>query len=135
MIAAAARAWCNCANWKQQEATVAFQRTVLTAGKEIDDAFTGYSAERQQLADLTSCEQSARQAYELALARYDGGAVDFVTVLDNQRAMLQAMFEKASSEGRLLVRFVAINRALGTGSMNDTEAHRGVPGEVALRTV
>ena len=41
------------------------------------------------------------------------GAVDFVTVLDSQRALLQATFGKASSEGRLLVRFVAINRALG----------------------
>ena len=37
--------------------------------------------------ELTSREQSARQAYDLALARYDGGAVDFVTVLDSQRAL------------------------------------------------
>ena len=35
---------------EQQEAAVAFQRTVLTAWKEIDDALTGYTAERQQLA-------------------------------------------------------------------------------------
>ena len=98
---------------EQQEAAVAFQRTVLTAWKEIDDALTGYTAERQQLRELTSRERSARQAYDLALARYEGGAVDFVTVLDSQRALLQATFDKASSEGRLLVRFVAINRALG----------------------
>jgi outer membrane protein TolC len=98
---------------EQQEAAVAFQRTVLTAWKEIDDALTGYTAERQQFRELTSREQSARQAYDLARARYDGGAVDFVTVLDSQRALLQATFDKASSEGRLLVRFVAINRALG----------------------
>jgi outer membrane protein TolC len=98
---------------EQQEAAVAFQRTVLTAWKEIDDALTGYSAERQQLRELTSREQSARQAYDLALARYDGGATDFVTVIDSQRSLLQAKFDKASSEGRLMVRFVGINRALG----------------------
>ena len=98
---------------EQQEAAVAFQRTVLTAWKEIDDALTGYTAERQQLRELTSREQSARQAHDLALARYEGGAVDFVTVLDSQRSLLQATFDKASSEGRLVVRFVAINRALG----------------------
>lgn len=34
-------------------------------------------------------------------------------VLNSQRGLLQARFDKASSEGRLLVRFVAINRALG----------------------
>ena len=98
---------------EQQEAAVAFQRTVLTAWKEIDDALTGYTAERQQLRELASREQSARQVYDLAKARYDGGAVDFVAVLDSQRALLQATFDKASSEGRLLARFVAINRALG----------------------
>ena len=89
---------------EQQEAAVAFQRTVLTAWKEIDDALTGYTAERQQLGELTSREESARQAYELALARADGGAVDVVTVLDNQRALLQATFDKARSEGRVLGR-------------------------------
>ena len=38
-------------------------------------------------------EQSARQAYELAQARYQGGAVDFVAVLDSQRSYLQARFD------------------------------------------
>jgi NodT family efflux transporter outer membrane factor (OMF) lipoprotein len=98
---------------EQQEAAIVYQTTVLTAWKEIDDALTGYTAEQQQFRELTLREQSARQAYDLAQARYDGGAVDFVTVLDNQRALLQATFDKAGSEGRLLVRFVAINRALG----------------------
>ena len=70
-------------------------------------------AERQQLRELTSQEQSARRAYDLAPARYEGAAVDFVTVLDSQRALLQATFDGASRERRLLVRFVAINRALG----------------------
>ena len=74
---------------EQQEAAVAFQRTVLAAWKEIDDALTGYTAEQQQRTELTSREQSARQAYDLAQARYDGGAVDFVTVLDSQRALFK----------------------------------------------
>ena len=87
---------------------------MLTAWKEIDDALTGYTAERQQLRELVSREQSARQACKSALARYEGGAVDSVTVLDNQRALLQATFDKASSEGRLFGEIgTAINRALG----------------------
>ena len=98
---------------QQQEAAVAFQRTVLAAWKEIDDALTGYTAERQQLGELTAREQSERGAYELARARYEGGAIDFVAVLDSQRMLLQATFDKASSEGRLLARFVSVNRALG----------------------
>jgi NodT family efflux transporter outer membrane factor (OMF) lipoprotein len=98
---------------EQQEAAVAYQRTVLAAWKEIDDALTAYTAEQQQRTELSLREQSARQAYGLAQARYDGGATDFVAVLDAQRAYLQARFESVASDGRVLGQFVAINRALG----------------------
>lgn len=57
--------------------------------------------------------QNARQTFDLAQARYDGGAVDFVAVLDSQRSYLQARSDLTASEGRLLIQFVAINRALG----------------------
>ena len=98
---------------QQQEAAVAYQRTVLAAWTEIDDALTSYTAEQQQRNELIAREQNARQAYELARARYDGGAVDFVAVLDGQRSYLQARFDLVANEGRLLTQFVAINRALG----------------------
>jgi NodT family efflux transporter outer membrane factor (OMF) lipoprotein len=98
---------------EQQEAAVAYQRTVLAAWKEIDDAITAYTAERQQQIDLVAREQSARESLDLAQARYDGGAVDFVSVLDSQRSYLQARFDVVASDGRLLSQFVAINRALG----------------------
>ena len=39
--------------------------------------------------------------------------MDFVAVLDSQRSYLQARFDLVASEGRLLARYVAINRALG----------------------
>jgi NodT family efflux transporter outer membrane factor (OMF) lipoprotein len=98
---------------EQQEAAVAYQHTVLAAWKEIDDAITAYTAERQQQIDLVAREQSARQSLDLAQARYDGGAVDFVSVLDSQRLYLQARFDLVASEGRLLAQYVVINRALG----------------------
>jgi NodT family efflux transporter outer membrane factor (OMF) lipoprotein len=98
---------------QQQEAAVAYQHTVLAAWKEIDDALTAYTAEQQQRSELVAREQSARQAYDLAQARYEGGAVDFVAVLDSQRSYLEARFDVVASDGRLLAQFVAINRALG----------------------
>jgi outer membrane protein TolC len=98
---------------EQQEAAVAYQRTVLAAWKEIDDALTAYTAERQQRTELVGRLQNARQAFDLSQARYEGGAVDFVAVLDSQRSYLQARSDVVASEGRLLTQFVAINRALG----------------------
>lgn len=98
---------------QQQEAAVNYQRTVLQAWQEIDEALNGYAAERQQAAELQARVKSAGQAYELSRARYDGGAVDFIAVLDSQRSYLQARRDLVSSNGRLGRWFVTLNKAIG----------------------
>jgi NodT family efflux transporter outer membrane factor (OMF) lipoprotein len=98
---------------QQQEAAVAYQRTVLQAWQEIDEALNGYTAERQQGAELQARVDSANEAYRLSRARYDGGAIDFIAVLDSQRGLLQARRDLATSQGRLGGWFVTINKAIG----------------------
>jgi len=98
---------------EQQEAAVNYQQTVLGAWQEIDDALSAYTAEQQRARQLASRERSAREAYELAQARYEGGMVDFMAVLDSQRGYLQARRDLAVSEGRLATRYVMINKAVG----------------------
>ncbi len=98
---------------EQQEAAVKYQQTVLKAWQEIDDALSAYTAEQQRMRQLTLRERSAREAYELARARYEGGMIDFMGVLDSQRAHLQARRDLAVSEGRLATRYVMINKAVG----------------------
>jgi NodT family efflux transporter outer membrane factor (OMF) lipoprotein len=98
---------------QQQEAAIAYQRTVLQAWQEIDDALNGYTAERQQATDLQARVHSAGQAYELARARYDGGTVDFIAVLDSERGYLQARRDLVASNGRMSSWFVTVNRAIG----------------------
>lgn len=98
---------------EQQEAAVNYQRTVLQAWQEIDDALNGYAAERQQAQQMQARLNSTRKAYELARARYDGGTVDFTVVLDGQRAYLQARRDLVASQGRLGNRYVMVNRVIG----------------------
>ncbi|MGH8348836.1 MAG: efflux transporter outer membrane subunit [Pseudomonas sp.] len=98
---------------EQQEAAVNYQQTVLRAWQEIDDALSAYTAERQRNEALTTRAQSAEQAYDLAQARYEGGATDFLSVLDSQRGYLQARRDLASSEGNLYLRYVMVNKAIG----------------------
>lgn len=107
---------------EQQEAAVNYQRTVLQAWQEIDDALSGYAAERQQAQQLQARLDSTRQAYELARARYDGGTVDFTAVLDGQRAYLQARRDLVASQGRLGTRYVMVNRVTGNIPRSDTKA-------------
>lgn len=98
---------------QQQEAAVAFQRTVLQAWQEIDDALSGYRAAQRQARALQRRVDAASLAYRLAQARYAGGASDFLAVLDSRHAWLQARRDLAAGQGRLDISFVAVNKALG----------------------
>jgi|JI10StandDraft_1071094.scaffolds.fasta_scaffold28377_5 NodT family efflux transporter outer membrane factor (OMF) lipoprotein len=98
---------------EQKEAAVAFQQTVHKAWQEIDDALNGYAAEQQQNAKLVARRDSARQALDLATARYEGGVITWLEVLDSRRSYLHARRDLAESDMRLGTRYVAVNKAIG----------------------
>lgn len=98
---------------QQQEAAVNYQKTVLKAWQEIDDALSAYSAEQQQVQELKKRSDAASDAYQLVQARYDGGATDYTAVLDAQRSYLQARRDLVGSQGRLSTRYVTVNKAIG----------------------
>ncbi len=107
---------------QQQEAAVNYQKTVLKAWQEIDDALAAYSAEQQQARELKTRSDAASDAYQLAQARYDGGATDYTAVLDSQRSYLQARRDLVGSEGRLNTRYVAVNKAIGNAPLREEDA-------------
>ena len=112
---------------EQKEAAVAYQKTVLKAWQEIDDALNAYTAEQQQNDKLTARLESARAAFELASARYRGGIITWLDVIDSQRAMFQALRDLAESNGRLGTRFVALNKAIGNSPPSGDVAAINVP--------
>ena len=101
---------------EQQEAAVNYQQTVLKAWQEVDDALSGYGAERQRNAQLQARLNSAGQAYDMAKARYAGGMTDFLVELDAQRNYLQARRDLVDSDGQLRLDLVALYKALGGGA-------------------
>lgn len=109
---------------EQQEAAINYQKTVLKAWQEIDDALSAYTAEQQQVAQLQSRLRSTADAYQLARARYDGGIIDFISVLDSQRSDLQARRDLVASEGRMFTRYVMINKAIGSESLDTTTKNK-----------
>ena len=98
---------------QQQEAAIAYQRTVLEAWQQIDTALAAYAAERLQERELDARARHAGLAWELVQAHYKAGTIDFTSVLDSERAYLQSRRELVASQGRLQTRFVAVNRAVG----------------------
>ena len=98
---------------EQQEAAVAYQKTVLQAWQEIDNALNGYAAAQQHRAQLRVREQATADAYKIAQARHDAGLIDFLAVLDARRGYLQTRRDLVDGEALLRSQFIAVNKALG----------------------
>ena len=101
---------------QQQEAAVAWQKSVLQAWSDIDTALNAYSAERQRNAQLAERERLSRDAYSLADVRYRNGRTTFIDALDAQRTLLAAQRDRADSDAQLAIRLVAIYKAIGGGA-------------------
>jgi len=99
----------------QQEAAVSYQQTVLRAWQEIDDALTGYGAERRRNQELQRKLRASGDALDLARARHAGGMTDFLPELDARRTLLQARRDLAQSDSQLRIGLVAVYKAIGGG--------------------
>ncbi len=66
---------------QQQEAAVNFQKTVLQAWHDVDNALTAYEAEQTRRDELVRAVAENQRALDLAQSRYQQGVADFLTVL------------------------------------------------------
>ena len=98
---------------EQQEAAVNYQKTVLRAWHEVDDALNAYTAERQRQLQLKAREDSSRSALQLSTTRYKQGLSDALPVLDAQRNLLAAQRERIQGEATLTLRLLAICKVAG----------------------
>ncbi|KHK91534.1 efflux transporter outer membrane subunit [Novosphingobium malaysiense] len=110
-----------------REAAVDYQRTVLKAWQEIDDALSGYTSDRQQHERLTARARNTADTRDLIEARYRAGAINYLPVIEARRAHLQALRDLAENEGRLRIRFVALNKAIGNAPEEEPATTDGAP--------
>ena len=104
---------------QQQEAAISFQRTVLQAWHDVDNALTAYQAEQTRRDELVQAVAENRRALGLAQSRYQQGVADFLTVLVAQSSLLGAQQQLASSTTAVSSNLVALYKALGGGWETD----------------
>ncbi len=100
---------------QQQEAALFYQRTVLGALHEVDNALTAYGTEQRRRARLEAAVAQGRIALGLARLRYEQGVSDFLQVLTAQRVLLASEQELADSTTTVSTNFVQLYKALGGG--------------------
>ncbi len=103
---------------QQQQAALNYQRTVLAALHDVDNALTAYDAEQRRLQRLQSAVAQNRRALSLARERYEQGVTDFLNVLTAQRNVLLSETDAADSTATVSTNLVQLYKALGGGWEN-----------------
>ena len=92
-----------------------YQRTVLTALQESNDALAGARSGRDQLVAQATQARALGRAYFLAERRYQSGVSSYLEVLDAQRRLFAAQLALVQVQRQYLVSTVDLYRALGGG--------------------
>ncbi len=100
---------------QQREAAVTYQRTVLNAFHEVDNAMIAYSQEQTRRDELQVVVNRNQRALLLAQQRYRDGLSTFLDVLDAERQVLSAQQQLATSTATISTNLVALYKALGGG--------------------
>ena len=108
----------------QQEAAISFQKTVLQAWHDVDNALTAYQAEQARRDELIQAVSDNQHALALAQSRYQLGVADFLTVLVAESSLLGAQLQLADSTTAVSSNLVALYKALGGGWETDMPEER-----------
>ncbi|HTY49229.1 MAG TPA: efflux transporter outer membrane subunit [Steroidobacteraceae bacterium] len=94
-------------------ALASYQQTVLRALEETENALVTHARTRDQLVQLAAAADASHAAAGIARARYQGGLVGFLEVLDAERTELQADAALAQARTDAATSLVALYKALG----------------------
>jgi outer membrane protein, multidrug efflux system len=99
---------------RQKELAAQYQKTVLTAFQEVEDALAALKSNNEQAVLSLESVRESQNAYDIAKARFDAGAVDYLNLLETQRALFQAQDNQVSITQGQFQSFVQLRKALGT---------------------
>jgi NodT family efflux transporter outer membrane factor (OMF) lipoprotein len=100
---------------RQEQALLQYQKAVLTALEEVENALSAHGRELRRQESLRASVAANRRALELATERYTSGLESFLGVLDAQRSVYAAEDQLVQSERNVAVALIAVYKALGGG--------------------
>lgn len=100
---------------RRDEAQLNYEKTVLSALAEVEQALLGLHREAEVNSSLAAATNAARQAVTLASGRYRAGLSNMLDLLVSERALYQAEDQLIVSSQQLNLNLVALFKALGGG--------------------
>lgn len=100
---------------QQREAAINYQKTVLSAWHEVDNALTAYQTEQARRDQLAEAVAQNQRALGLAQSRYQDGVADFLQVLTAEQNLVSTQLQLVLSTTIVSANLVALYKALGGG--------------------
>ena len=98
---------------RQKELAAQYQKTVLIAFQEVEDALAALKSNNEQALLSRESVNESQNAYDIAKARFDAGAIDYLTLLETQRSLYQAQDNQILVNEGQIEAFIQLRKALG----------------------
>ena len=98
-----------------EQARASYEKTVLRALEEVENALTAYNEEQGRIQKIKSSVDASIIVNEITKARYSAGLIDFQEVLDAQRVVFNQEDDLAASQGELIQHLIEIYWSMGGG--------------------
>ncbi|HLJ12296.1 MAG TPA: TolC family protein [Planctomycetaceae bacterium] len=92
-----------------------YQQTVLTAGREVEDALVQFIQAQRQARHLAESVAQAQRAVELVLDQFEGGITDYNRVFTNQAQLVTQQDQLGTAQGNIALYLIQVYRAMGGG--------------------
>jgi NodT family efflux transporter outer membrane factor (OMF) lipoprotein len=99
----------------QQQAVLTYQKAVLTAIQDVENALIAYTKEQEHQKALIDAVAANRKAVDLSTQLYVEGQTEFLSVLDAQRSLYSSEDALVQSTRNLSTDLIALYKALGGG--------------------
>jgi NodT family efflux transporter outer membrane factor (OMF) lipoprotein len=100
---------------KRDQQFLTYQKTVLTAFQDVENALVAYSKEQERQTALAAEVEHYKKAADLAMMKYTHGLTNFLDVLDAQRSLSTAQDALVQSKATVDINLIALYKALGGG--------------------
>lgn len=99
----------------QQQSLFAYQQSILTALKEVEDALISTQKSREKLLSDGRRVDALNEYSRIARLRYDNGFTSYIEVLDSERSLFAAKLTYVDTQKDIYVGLINTYKAMGGG--------------------
>lgn len=114
-IAVAAMAGCSEGQSQVLRARYEYQKTVMLALEETDNAMAALHSELDRNVYLADAMKASQSAYTFTLQLYEKGIRSYIDLSDSTRSLLDAENAYLQSQIRIMINYIELYKALGGG--------------------